>query len=252
MASFPRVIDILSAAHTLADRHQLRTHILRQFRDASGGDGAVFVDATSLLCFDHDRAVCERFYAHPERYQFEAQAIGEASRRGRPFVDAQLFADRSRLPLYADLGVRSLLNCPLTFRGRAVGHIVIINDRGDFDPAVMPHIEELATATALTEAAVQSSDHDPADKAMRAAFAALSERERQIAQLLAAGLQNKEIAQVFGTSPNTIRKQTVSIFAKLGVRGRIDVARWMQRLAFACDNLPHGPSGSLKTRFGVK
>jgi RNA polymerase sigma factor (sigma-70 family) len=252
MASSPRVADILGAAHTLADREQLHNHILRQFRDAAGGDGAVFVDGTSLLCFDHDRAVCERYFAHPERYQLEARAMGEASLRGRPFLDAQLFANRSRLPLYADLRVRALLNCPLRFRRRAVGHIVVINDRADFDSSVLPLIEELAAAAALAEAALQATDSDPADEAMRDAFSGLSERERQIAQLLAAGLQNKEIAQAVGTSPNTIRKQTVSIFAKLGVRGRIDVARWIERLSLPCDNLPHGPSGSLMTRFRVK
>jgi DNA-binding CsgD family transcriptional regulator len=248
MASSPRVADILGAAHTLADRHQLRTHILRQFRDASGGDGAVFVDGASLITFDHDRAVCERFYAHPERYRLEAEAMGVAARRGRPFLDVQLFADRSRLPLYADLRVGSLLNCPLSFRGRGVGHIVVINDRGDFDASVLTVIEELATAASLAEAALQTTSDEPADEAMRAAFGGLSDRERQIAQLVAAGLQNKEIAEVFGTSPNTIRKQTVSIFAKLGVRGRIDVARFMRRLEAPRDNLPHGPSGSLLAR----
>jgi DNA-binding NarL/FixJ family response regulator len=135
---------------------------------------------------------------------------------------------------------------------RNLGQIMVIKDRADFDPSVLPLVEELASAAALTEAALQAVSADPADDAMRAAFDALSDREQQIAHLIGAGLQNKEIAQVFGTSPNTIRKQTVSLFGKLGVRGRTDVARWTQRLAVPCDNLSHGPNGSLRARFGPK
>jgi DNA-binding CsgD family transcriptional regulator len=231
-----RIAEILAAAHAMGDAESFRTHLLRHFRDAAGGDGAVFAagaGASAMQCFDHDRAVCERFFAHPEHYQRESSRMAEASRTGRPFLDVQLFEDRSKLALYADLGIRALLGCPLAFRGQWLGHIMVVKERADFDPAALAQVEVLAPAASLAEAARRSMNDGDDDAAMRGAFAALTERERQIAQLLASGLRNKEIAQIVGTSPDTIRKQTVSVFGKLGLRGRTDVARWVDRLGIA-------------------
>jgi DNA-binding CsgD family transcriptional regulator len=243
-----RVAEILAAAHATGDAGEFRTLLLRQFRDATGGDGAVFVpgaDPASFVCFDHDRSVCEQFFAKPERYERESTRMAQAVREGRPYLDAQLFPDRNKLALYADLGLHSMLGCPLAFRGRSMGLILVVKDRADFDPSAVASAEALASVAAIAEAAHRSmnGDHDD-DTAMRGAFARLTERERQVAQLLAAGMQNKEIASVMGTSPNTIRKQTVSIFGKLGLRGRTDVARWVERLGIL-QSRAGGPDGSL-------
>jgi DNA-binding CsgD family transcriptional regulator len=240
-----RVAEILAAAHESGDTESFRTHVLRHFRDATDGDGAVFAtsaSASAIQCFDHDRSVCERFFAHPENYRCESARMAQASRTGRPYLDVQLFEDRSKLALYADLGIRALLGCPLVFRGQFQGHIIVVKERGDFDPAVLAQVEVLAPAASLAEAARRSMNGD--DAAMRNAFAGLTRRERQIAQLLANGLRNKEIAQIVGTSPDTIRKQTVSVFGKLGLRGRTDVARWVERLGIAPEQPTHGSNGS--------
>ena len=49
---------------------------------------------------------------------------------------------------------------------------------------------------------------------------ALSERQRQIVELLAQGLTTKEICRKLGISPNTVKTHVATIFRALGVRNR--------------------------------
>jgi LuxR family transcriptional regulator, maltose regulon positive regulatory protein len=52
----------------------------------------------------------------------------------------------------------------------------------------------------------------------------LSDREQEVLSLLAAGLTNREIAEALVISPETVKKHTGSIFAKLGVGNRTEAA----------------------------
>jgi|HubBroStandDraft_6_1064221.scaffolds.fasta_scaffold276520_1 DNA-binding NarL/FixJ family response regulator len=52
----------------------------------------------------------------------------------------------------------------------------------------------------------------------------LTPRELEVLRLVVRGLTNKEISSVLGSSANTIRNQTISIFAKLGVADRAEAA----------------------------
>ena len=51
----------------------------------------------------------------------------------------------------------------------------------------------------------------------------LSERQRQIAELLAEGMTTKEICRQLNISPNTVKTHVASIFRVLGVRNRAQV-----------------------------
>jgi DNA-binding NarL/FixJ family response regulator len=56
----------------------------------------------------------------------------------------------------------------------------------------------------------------------------LTPREWEVLARLAKGQSNKEIARALGSSPNTVKTQAASIYAKLGVAGRgkaVDAAR---------------------------
>jgi len=55
------------------------------------------------------------------------------------------------------------------------------------------------------------------------AHPALSERQRQIVELLAQGMTTKEICRVLGISPNTVKTHVATIFRALGVRNRTQV-----------------------------
>jgi two-component system NarL family response regulator len=52
----------------------------------------------------------------------------------------------------------------------------------------------------------------------------LSERERQIATLVAQGLKNKDIAAQLNISENTVKRHLQSIFNKTGARDRLELA----------------------------
>lgn len=74
---------------------------------------------------------------------------------------------------------------------------------------------------AVTETARQNLDR------ARTAFESspnpdpLTPRELEVLRLMAGGLSNREIGEVFGTSEATVKSQVSSIISKLGVRDRI-------------------------------
>jgi len=61
----------------------------------------------------------------------------------------------------------------------------------------------------------------------------LSEREREVADLLAMGFTNRAIARQLGVSPATVSSHVSHILSKLGFRSRAQVAAWVvgRRLA---------------------
>ncbi len=56
------------------------------------------------------------------------------------------------------------------------------------------------------------------------ALTALTPREQEVLALLAAGLSNKAIAERLVISPNTVKRHTLALFAKLGVNNRAAAA----------------------------
>jgi DNA-binding CsgD family transcriptional regulator len=58
-----------------------------------------------------------------------------------------------------------------------------------------------------------------------AVFERLSPREREIVALVAAGKTNREIGETLFISEHTVRNQLVTVFDKLGVTRRTELAR---------------------------
>ncbi|WP_035129317.1 response regulator transcription factor [Conexibacter woesei] len=58
----------------------------------------------------------------------------------------------------------------------------------------------------------------------------LTARERQVLQMISAGLTNVEIAAELRLSPNTVKEHASSMFRKLGARNRADAVQRAQRL----------------------
>lgn len=54
----------------------------------------------------------------------------------------------------------------------------------------------------------------------------LTAREREVIELVTAGLQNKEIAARLGISPSTVKAHVSVCFLKCGVRTRTALATW--------------------------
>jgi DNA-binding NarL/FixJ family response regulator len=56
-------------------------------------------------------------------------------------------------------------------------------------------------------------------------FDALTPREREVLELLAGGLRNKEIAARLGTSEKTVQFHVANLYGKLGVSSRAEATR---------------------------
>jgi len=52
----------------------------------------------------------------------------------------------------------------------------------------------------------------------------LTARERQVAEAISRGLSNKQIADEFGISAETVKRHLASIYGKLALRGRVALA----------------------------
>lgn len=58
----------------------------------------------------------------------------------------------------------------------------------------------------------------------------LTEREREVLRLIAAGSTNREIAQTLFLSPHTVKEHTSAVYRKLGARNRAEAVQRAQRL----------------------
>jgi ATP/maltotriose-dependent transcriptional regulator MalT len=60
--------------------------------------------------------------------------------------------------------------------------------------------------------------------------APLSDREREVVSLIAAGSTNREIAEQLYLSPHTVKEYTSGLYRKLGVRNRAEAVKRAQSL----------------------
>ncbi len=81
---------------------------------------------------------------------------------------------------------------------------------------------ELAFASDIANQVVQAMASEPRQEPT--SLARLSERERQIALLVARGLKNKDIANELAISENTVKRHLQSIFNKTSTRDRLELA----------------------------
>ncbi|MFB3813133.1 MAG: response regulator [Terriglobales bacterium] len=81
---------------------------------------------------------------------------------------------------------------------------------------------ELAFSTDIANQVVHAMASAPRQEPGN--LARLSERERQIAGLVARGLKNKDIAAELNISENTVKRHLQSIFNKTGARDRLELA----------------------------
>jgi serine/threonine protein kinase/DNA-binding CsgD family transcriptional regulator len=72
----------------------------------------------------------------------------------------------------------------------------------------------------IDDVRIRAVRRPPSSTADSPLLARLSPCEQRVAVLVGQGFSNKEIGAVLGTSPHTVRKQTISVYMKLGARGR--------------------------------
>lgn len=102
------------------------------------------------------------------------------------------------------------------------GHGTVEMCRRAFKAGAAEFLEKPVDDEALIEALqqavrqhVQSRERLGADRVARERYAQLSEREKEVAGLIVAGLTNKEIGRALALSPRTVETHRANLFAKL-------------------------------------
>lgn len=63
----------------------------------------------------------------------------------------------------------------------------------------------------------------------------LTPRETEVAQMVGRGMNNREIASLLGVSERTVKANLTEVFAKLGLRDRVQLALYVNRLPLSSD-----------------
>jgi DNA-binding CsgD family transcriptional regulator len=231
------VIDaILEDANTAPTLESFRRSMISRLSALIGLDsGAVHAAVPpphgaefGSVAFNTRPDLFDRFLRDQPRYFVSARPILNALDAGGGLgidTDALGATARQRLAIYSEIlipsGVTCMLGSILAFRGATRGILVLCRNgsRGfrATDLArlrgMLPLLGALDTAVAARCRRESSLDRPR-----------LGAREHEVARLLGAGLQNKEIAAMLGTSVHTVRNQVRRIYEKLGVSSRLQLA----------------------------
>jgi DNA-binding NarL/FixJ family response regulator len=88
------------------------------------------------------------------------------------------------------------------------------------DPTLRTHFLQQATALLPHQETLSPR------RAAKRAFGGLTEREREVAVLIAQGKANREIAEILVVNYRTIEKHIENILSKLGFTSRAQIAVW--------------------------
>lgn len=95
----------------------------------------------------------------------------------------------------------------------------------DFLEKPFDHAELIKAIESAFTAEQRRLEQDRQSNADREKLAGLTEREREVLQLVARGLHAKEIARELGISPRTVEVHKARIMAKLGARNIAELVR---------------------------
>ena len=185
------------------------------------GDAAGSIGPAERECFD------QHFREHPL-----VQVHGE---RLHPHVhrisDSMSWSTFQRTPLYADyyrrIGIDHVLALPVH---QSNGWLVswVLNRRGrDFSDREAALLDQVRAPLARlfersgwsSSAPAAPQEHTPRPPGL-SALAALTPREREVLQWVAAGKTDRDVAAIVGASVRTVHKHLQHIYAKLGVETR--------------------------------
>lgn len=171
--------------------------------EASNGEEAV------ALCAERSPDVVLMDLEMPVLDGIEATRRIVASGTGAAVVVLTSFSDRERILGALDAG--------------AIGYLL-----KDAEP---DELEKAVRAAARGEAPLDPRAGRALLGARRAAspLDELSERERDVLELVARGLPNKLIARELGISEKTVKTHLTSVFRALGVTDRTQAALWAER-----------------------
>jgi len=154
-------------------------------------------------------------------------------RHGCVLLDIRLPGGPSGLELNAVLKEQGI-NLPVVFM---TGHADVASSVAAMKGGAVDYLEKPIAPQALLDAVGRALARDAAARGARqdrtelmTAFAALSQRERQVFDLIVDGKLNKQIAAALGVAERTVKAQRASVLAKLGVSSVAELGRLAERL----------------------
>lgn len=185
--------------HVVADEAQQRAAMARQIF-AAGHHAEVYNDALELV--EH----------HPAS---GIVLVHEAGKLGAPGICQALAKHALWLPV---IGFGAQVDACRIVAGMKAGAMDYLV--GSLTPgAIMAKLQECAKeAAAISETRARQA-------AARSVLARLSERERQVLDLLANGLSNKEMARTMAISPRTVEIHRMKMMGKIGATSSAHAVR---------------------------
>jgi DNA-binding CsgD family transcriptional regulator len=211
---------------------ELRERALARLHRTIGFDSALMREPESreATLLARPRAYVEQFFENRAAYSQDLSPITNAAERsGGAAIDTEVLPARERaerryyLEMAIPHGFSSIMLASVPMPGAAPMRICLARAGARARTFRKPDAQKVASilpVLALGEAmcALRASQSVGVDEPH------LSPRERQIASLVARGMRNQEVAEHCGTSVHTVRKQLVSVFDKLGVASRSELA----------------------------
>jgi DNA-binding CsgD family transcriptional regulator len=237
----PRIVrELMDVAQTSPDEPAFRARALQQVVRGAPVDSAIFVRSSGDPRPAHINKgpflpLMKLLSGQPERFA-PGQAKGQAvAREHGAYLDTEVYTARERreLPFYREIvrpqGITNQLVAHLRFRGELSGLVYLCrHGRGTpFRPRDLEWLRGVLPFLALGHAAlIGRSPPMPSDddRELDERIHSLSPREREIVRHVCAGLRNRDIALLLGSSPNTVRNQLHRVFERLGLDSRTALA----------------------------
>jgi DNA-binding CsgD family transcriptional regulator len=230
-----------------------RTRLLSRLQQLVGADSAAFMDAQWAAADDRgarDRTVglgtsagmAQPFFEHRWRYARSMARMLRVMRAGRPVIADAVYGsrERQRLIVYREIflpqNATSILATPLRCRGVETATLVFKRHGRStpFRASDAARLEAMLPAVGLADAGFRyafEARGAASTPARSPVVQRLGARETQVAHLASRGLRNAEIAAMLGTSAETVKRQLRSVFAKVQVANRTELAMlWARSL----------------------
>jgi FixJ family two-component response regulator len=154
-------------------------------------------------------------------------------RHGCVLLDVRMPGGPSGIELNAVLKEQGI-HLPVVFM---TGHADVASSVAAMKGGAVDYLEKPITPQMLLDAIGRALARDAAARgerleraALMTAFAALSQRERQVFDLIVEGKLNKQIAAALGVAERTVKAQRAGVMAKLGVSSVAELGRLAERL----------------------
>ncbi|HVV86150.1 MAG TPA: helix-turn-helix transcriptional regulator [Kofleriaceae bacterium] len=233
-ASCRRSEELASLALTATSAREYRTEALRRLVSWVDGDGGL-IHRHWPTTAAFDTGIYDRMDLHyatrcvagwDVQYGRDmAPVVRDSLERGGTTLDARSLSARSRLAFYSDIiipsGVREGIFCTVELGGEPLA-LCVMNRSGRerFSAASLELIRSLLPLFSLGDRVLARRAPPSNDEVM---VARLSPREREVAELLALGYTNGEIALALTSSIHTVRNQVASLFRKAGASTRAEL-----------------------------